>query len=640
MRSLLALTLLACTAGAAAQDIPIITPDPAIARMDPHPALRLGRRAEALKAARPVARTLVIADSAAGAQEAIALWQPGAIFPVLIDDGTERAAADIARFVSVFEPDEIRLLSADVRTISEATLTDALRDSWGVGEGETLADAFERAGWVPPGLVITDTDHPSAIAALALAAGRGQPLAFLNTPTHKGDWILPDAHRDALLRQVGEAVRAQPWEWDAIGDDIDAITLCLETQPRVNALDADQTLALTDLVGRTPTGTRWAYAGWIRGTAAASLYDATCALFIHNPERVWIYDGYEQNFAPPYECARAVAFVEQAGLDVTHVKPPANLPDVWRIRSLLPLNAGLVHVNSSGDPRRFQLGNTRTAANDIPALARPAIVHFIHSFSAQQQSNPGTISARWDDEGAYAYAGSVDEPLLGAFLPAEAVLGRLLTGGAFGASVRRDELGPWRLQVMGDPLVTISKAVPPAAAPPTKVAALPNLASRTAEAAARKDLAGVLRNLWMQGQGDRAHEIAKAAFESVDPDAPPITRDAALYATQFAHAKNDTALMLEAAKRLPTADFEDPRLNARVWRTLRRSLRDGTATAGTVLVLTKSPRRNSAADDAEALLPAMTRLLPRDRTDAILMRLRDAARFDEDKSAISRMIGG
>lgn len=642
MRVLVATLLGALGSSAGAQDLPIVAPDPAIAQMETHPALLLGRRAETMKALRPVARTLVIASSPAGAVEAITAWRPGLLFPVLIDDGTERASADIARFVRVFEPDEIRLLNSDADTPTAEGLARALDDAWGVGPDSTLTDAFAQAGWTPPGLVVTDEDHPSAVAALALAAGRGQPLAFVDTPVHKGDWILPDPHRDALVRQIGEAVRAQPYEWDAIGDDIDAITLCLSTQPRVKQRGTGETHALTDTTGRDAQGKRWAYAGWITGTAAESLYDATCALFLNSPGSFFIYDGYERGFAPQYATPRTAGFVEQTGLRVAHVTPPGNLPDVWRIHTRFPLDAGFVHVNSSGDPRRFQLGadGRRAYGNDVPTLKRPAIVHFIHSFSAQRQSVQNTISSRWADEGAYAYLGSVDEPLLGAFLPAEGVVGRMLAGGAFGAAVRRDELGPWRLQVVGDPLVTISKAVPPVAEAPEPIASLPTLASRTADAASGRDLAGVLRGLIMSGETDRAHSVARAALASTDADAPPVDRDAALYATVVAHAKGDAGLMIDAAKLLVATEFDDERLNARLWRTLRPSLGDGTATADTILVLTKSPRAASTLDDAKALMPAMTRLLPRSRTDAILRTLAGAAMFDGDKRAIERMLGG
>ncbi len=637
-----ALALLLCCSPLCAQTIPIVEPDPRLSTLPAHPSITLGRRAEALRGARPVQRTVIIVNSAHAAMSAIGGWRPGLLYPVLIDDGSERAAADIARFISAFEPEDIRLaFGEEMPAPTRDELAATLAKTWNTQDADALPDAFAGAKWTPPGVVVTDADHDSAIAALALASGRGQPIIWTTTPERGGDGILPDTHRDALLEAIGEGVRALPYTWDQIADEIDAVTLCLSTDARVQELGGKTTLALTDVVGRDGRGQRWAYAGWLRGNAAESLYDAMCALFIIDPGPFWVYDGYEQGFAAPYSCKDIGRVLNGAGLPLQVTLPPTNLPDAWRVRTRLPLKSGFVHVNSSGDPRRFQLGELakRCYGSDVPTLTRPAIVHFIHSFSAQQPARGETIASRWLDEGAFVYLGSVDEPMLGAFLPAMGVIPRMLSGAAFGAAVRRDEIGPWRTQVMGDPLVTISKAVPPEPQSPRDFSALPTLEDRMREAAGARDLGGALRALIMLGRAEQARAILKAAITDTSPEAPPIDQTVALYGTLLAHASGDAELMVDMAKRLPSTHWEDARHSARLWRTLRHTLRDGNADESTLLLLINAKRPESAADDAQALLPSLTKLLPRDRVNGILDDLRATARFEPDKARIERMLG-
>ena len=48
----------------------------------------------------------------------------------------------------------------------------------------------------------------------------------------------------------------------------------------------------------------------------------------------------------------------------------------------------------------------------MPHFDRPAIVHFLHSFSLNTPDNPDSVGGRFLEHGAYAYHGSVLEPYL------------------------------------------------------------------------------------------------------------------------------------------------------------------------------------------------------------------------------------
>src|SRR5690606_22496469 len=54
-----------------------------------------------------VAPVVVICPDEASCLDAIRMWSPRLRFPVLIDDGSHDAAADIARFVRAFEPEQV-----------------------------------------------------------------------------------------------------------------------------------------------------------------------------------------------------------------------------------------------------------------------------------------------------------------------------------------------------------------------------------------------------------------------------------------------------------------------------------------------------------------------------------------------------
>jgi hypothetical protein len=124
------------------------------------------------------------------------------------------------------------------------------------------------------------------------------------------------------------------------------------------------------------------------------------------------------------------------------------------------VNAGLVMVNSSGNPDTFNLKPGEGKPDDAPILRRSAFVHFVHSWSASTPSDVHTVAGAWLERGAYAYVGSVHEPYLQAFVPTPKLAMRLAAGLPLGAAARLDDGEPWKISILGDPLITLGKGGP------------------------------------------------------------------------------------------------------------------------------------------------------------------------------------
>src|SRR5262249_17246431 len=98
--------------------------------------------------------------------------------------------------------------------------------------------------------------------------------------------------------------------------------------------------------------------------------------------------------------------------------------------------------------------------SDIPP-SLPTAVLMIHSFSAANPNDPGTIAGRWLANGAFVYFGSMFEPYLQSFRPPRLVASLAEEGVPLGAATRRlasEPFGhPWRLASLGDPLFSVRR---------------------------------------------------------------------------------------------------------------------------------------------------------------------------------------
>ncbi|MCC6969082.1 MAG: hypothetical protein IT434_02575, partial [Phycisphaerales bacterium] len=414
----------------------------------------LGDRAIATLNRATVIPTVVIATDEASYLDAIARWTPTKRYPVLLDDGTPACAEAIGRFVRAFGPNAVYAYtmaeppeSARNGLIASLRMDNAVGRAWGmtadVVRPEDVLSHWASVGHVAPGVIVSDPKDGAWTAAVALAAARGEPILWETLPNSVNAMMQGDDARAFCVR-VETFCGATLQKWATIGDDLDAVTICASMPIRVQVGETPaqgdkapqrETVALTDVIGRHRDAPgalrqgRWAWAGQVHGSASEAAYRAMSALFLQ-PRGAWIFDSYaEEGQWQAYNGADAREALVGAGWEVKLDDAPNATADAWRVIASRPMNAPLILVNSMGNATFFELGRgDRCAPGDIPILDRPAMLHFVHSWSLLAPAKPDTVGARWLDRGVYAYAGSVQEPTLAAFVPTPLVAQRLLAG--------------------------------------------------------------------------------------------------------------------------------------------------------------------------------------------------------------------
>jgi len=658
------------------------------------PEVQLGARAGGLQASWPVERTLVIAESPAAYANAIASWTLERRFPVLIDDGTPRAAWDIARFAHAFEPNRVLLFDepgrfeamvfgdsqpTGRRVLEEVAVASA--NAWGKENAGMRAIAWKRQGFTSPGLVYASEFDPAWTAALALGAGRGQPIFWLNRKAESLNAILNADAASAFEQTVRAGLVRNNAPWNQIGDDIDAVTLCLNIATRVRSEDGE-VRALSDVLARNDDGSRYAWASIVPGSEAQAAYMAMSSLFLR-PEKAWLFDGYADDFAPEYDVRPAEPLLEEAGLDVTMTRGDAATIDIWRALAKRGIDADFVHVNSSGMASLFNLRDSTVGyASDVPLLSRPAAVHFIHSFAAQRPGSRDTIAARWLDHGAFAFYGSAAEPFLGAFYPAKLIAARMRAPAPWAAAVRQNagRFGePWKLNAFGDALYVWTPEPPQLEPLPDRTRDegpdLPTLGTPLLddlrpvdrlirEAAGARDHDRLLRLLSFAGRRDDAVNLAKALVQaaqkpsSSDADAEgggasagdgaggvpnisaTVSESFAELALPLAFFESDVRLFTTLYQRLGADAASSETNTTMLWQLLRPTLgRTDDYVRTRISLLRAHPRSASLHADAAELAPHVRRefgqaaefdmfndYLMRTNNERIQQRLRDAMR--------------
>ncbi|MEX2220061.1 MAG: hypothetical protein WD749_15020, partial [Phycisphaerales bacterium] len=379
------------------------------------PQVRLGVRAEGVRRAWPVAPVVVLVPDEGSYLRAVEGWTLKSRYPVLIDDGSAAAREDIGRFVRAFAPERVVRWAAREAggtpaplpgdgPARQAMIEAAVRKVWAqvspVSPPKDQAgqiEAWVKTGVPPPGVVVADDADPAWPAALALSVGRAQPIVWIKT-----DRGVSGAYEPLRFGHLAEAVEAGTEKlgltWRGLGDQVDAVTLCLNSPSKVKASgSAGEVLATTDLVGRlakeaggTPApqglqsnprelGERWAWAGQVFGDGPRSAYMAMCALFL-SPRSAWVFDGYES--ADPwgqFDGTAAGEHLRKAGLEVVVEDEPRQGERQWRVQTAGGLGAGLVLVNTHGMGDQFNLRPGVCRSGDVPMLRVPAAVHFVHS---------------------------------------------------------------------------------------------------------------------------------------------------------------------------------------------------------------------------------------------------------------------
>lgn len=490
-------------------------------------AIALGERVRNTQSKAQVIPTVVLVSSGASFIDALSHWTPDLRFPVLIDDGSALAAENIARFVRAFQPtDVVRYEVPDKPndwTPGRAAIESALAKVWGAesAEIESLKKAWAAKAHEPPGIVVTSEKDTAWTAALALAAGRGQLLVFV-----EDDQIPRDLHRpwpaaDAANfdKFLQETCAKTGLAWSDLGDTLDAVTLCAAF-PNIIEVGPKDLRALTDRIGRLRIDGpgRWAWTGQIFGTPSDAAYRAMCPLFLTSDE-AWLFDSYPKS--PPwsdYSLAQSKAALSAEFKAALSESPGANA-NMWREQTQRPLSAGLLFVNTKGNADFFELESGYGYCGDLPLLLKPAALHFIHSWSLQSPGSRNTLGGRWLERGVYLYYGSVNEPTLAAFTPCPQVAELLAQGAVFSGAARRDGGPAWRLTVMGDPLATVK----PGAIGPRSGAKLPlegvkSVKAEAAERARKGEFASSIRDFVLAGDEEMAVKLTSALFRD-RPDA-------------------------------------------------------------------------------------------------------------------------
>jgi hypothetical protein len=456
-----------------------------------------------LESRRQVVDQVCLVPDVASFFEAITLWDERHFFPILIDE-----PAHTLPFLRAFRPAQvIRYERATARrdntgereklppeTSREQEWFLALEAVARAWSSPSIAD-LERpvatlrprhVGPRPPGVVLTGPEAPMFAGAVALAAGRFQPLVRMGTlsvraapqdkapPVPRGFGDVLTYGEAGLFAQAVEArVSTAVARHDRLDDDCDFVTLAGDWPYRYAGAAAQGPLsglyAVDDLVGRVHRDRgraggpaqaqgRWAYAGRLLGDPAESVARAMSALFLQ-PASALFWNTYHGG-DPWSEYALGAAadlFGRESstpGAVVHEARRRADLP-AWN-RAVGPVNRfGFIFLNSSGGPRMFTIAGGPGRPADLPR-GTPAAVAMIHSFSAADPTDLQTIAGRWLAQGAFVFYGSMNEPFLHAFRPPRLVADLIEAGAPLVAALRQGESEPfgfpWRLVYLGDPL--------------------------------------------------------------------------------------------------------------------------------------------------------------------------------------------
>lgn len=621
-------------------DAPAATPE-----QIPWPIL-MGLRSANIAAHIPVLDRAVLVPDEATFLDEISRWSPLGHWPVLIEDS--RFAP---RFIRAFKPKEVLRRTdrvaplPDDLTARQTLIQQTLVRVWGADPAQvTLPQIYKAINLDPTGLVVTNMSDPAWTAALALAAGHGQLIAFIG-----GGWGIPSDVLDAaafsrLSEAVDGAFRASGASYESLGDTLDACTLCLSTASRCTPtlaasakfsapgappVDPKDPLAVTDCLGRHPDGRRYAVCASIFGDAPRCVAMAMSSLFLDRTIFTFVNSYGESADVGNFGVGMIEEKFEPFGYTTNIAIGPNATLRAWQRMGAGGLATDALFVNSSGDCFTFDLGlpgrtppENRADALDVPILNTPVALQFVHSFSLQNPQHPGTIGARWLDHGAYAYVGSVQEPFLSAFIPPREVMERLANGVPFLVAGRHYQgpfAVPWRIMTIGDPLMLatppskpLRKRLPPESGEPKSLVppgtrAVADVRSRAKEALAQcksdpspSNFEHALIEIDRLGDDSVARNLWSIAVDK-SSGSNAATARAALGAL---FRLRDVDAFLEAFRALPAPDAEALDM---LWAmmTPRLSTLDSAEVAD---LLAKWPRPVRPQVDLLRLAPAMARL--------------------------------
>jgi hypothetical protein len=614
------------------------------------PPIILGLRAEAVRRKIGAADEVVIVDSREAFVDALSRWTFEARSPILLDDGTPEARENIARFVRAYRPARVVRWDGENTVWPQAIeaqrtiMADALANAWGADSYADLPNTWKELRFIPPGIVVLSESDPLCLGGLALAAGRGQIPLWL---TRENNDALPTGFSGELTEQQANTLRdtledqlnAIGLPWNSLGDAIDAITIAITIPGRVSspAGQRDRTnpiIALGDFLGRSAAGERYAWTGLLVGNEEQAVYGAMCALFLR-PDRAWLFNGYKASgsFAG-YAPSAARQPLSDAGIEPIIDDAPFSGTDHWRRRTVRGINAGLILVNSSGMSRKFTLNPGVATTADIPILNTPAIVHFVHSFSAQDVGDQRTLARRFIDNGAYAYIGSVDEPFLTAFHTPEQFVKRTLSLAPLGAGARHDTAPVWKINIYGDPLITIG---PPAERVPPSVdlSGAVNLDAQMRDALRAGDFTTAATTLLVLGRDADLVRLFNAVRANPDQTVSPEFAEIA-FSALFRTGDRDG--MLYAARLIPARTMNYSIMQDMLWQAFGASLNITAPTPQLAAVLRDNLRPWNLLEDAEVAAQATSMAEGNGMTRAFLERLIETTKNDRVKARLAELL--
>lgn len=406
-------------------------------------AVEIGKRVAMVQHSLPLVNQVVLVPDEATYLDELSKWSPQARWPVLFDD--DKFAP---MFIRKFKPQQVwRRMSVgkpaeDFETYSQTVVAKA----WGRTASTNVAFTDENVQ--PLGVVVTNKNDSARVAAVALAAGRGQTLHFVQ------DW--GDANTQWSEQQTEQRMFEAARILRGSGKNISTITLCMQMSPLAHfSLAKENPVATTDLIGRDQHGNRFAWCGWIFGSKKQTAYMAACSLFLprHN---YWFCNTYPDSGAwQPFGIGNMEEVLPRFGITLTTTN--CSLDSLYEV-NVGGVTSDVVFFTSKGNQDFLELSDTKIAPTWLPILNTPAVLQFIHSWSLKKPTNRTTVGGTWLDRGVYAYAGSSHEPMLQAFVPPMEVMRRTMslvpflpasrwfTGqGAYSA--------PWRMNTIGDPLM-------------------------------------------------------------------------------------------------------------------------------------------------------------------------------------------
>jgi hypothetical protein len=478
----------------------------------------------------PVVDQVVLVPDAATYLDEIGRWDLRGRWPVLIEDGKYASM-----FVRAFKPARV-VRRASVGSLPagrperEALAQQAVTRAWTVPGKDTapktLAEAYAAVGFQPFGAVFASMDDPAWTAAVALTAGRGQaPFWVAGSLGQPSDTLGAEQFR-SLAQQIEDAVRSTGLPALQLGDAIDAVTICLSMPlkadpPRGSRAQAipqgipakpGEPVATVDGLCRNEDGSRWAVASNIFGDEVRCAYVAMSSLFLA-PRSVWLVNTYPSDGEwAKYSLTDAATVLRAAQFDVFELSGAKASVTGWLNLLMSGCKAEVLFMNSMGNMDFFKMWQeVECWPEDVPVLHHPLALHFIHSWSLTSAQVRETVGGRWLENGAYAYAGSVYEPYLVAFVPPQLVAARTADLMPFLVASRWLE-GPidatWRVTLFGDPLMVI----PPPSQPRLPRVAPPELDATKGES----DLRAAARASLVAAKGSGAAADFAAAMSDVE----------------------------------------------------------------------------------------------------------------------------